>query len=58
LCGSVDELIAKNELVIVGNSYPHLREKLQSLNGNLPVLDLVGIVDDGKLTSSYHGISW
>jgi len=58
LCDSVDEVIAKSELVIVGNRYPHLREKIQSLNGNLPVLDLVRVIDDGQLTSSYRGIAW
>jgi GDP-mannose 6-dehydrogenase len=58
LCDSVDDLIAKNDLMIVGNSYNHLREKLLSLNSNLRVLDLVRFFDTEKMPASYHGISW
>ena len=58
LCDSVDDLIAKNDLMIVGNSYSHLREKLLSLNSNLRVLDLVRFFETEKMPSSYHGISW
>lgn len=42
LCDSVDdELIEKNDLLILGNAYEDLRRKLASLNGRMEVLDLV-----------------
>jgi GDP-mannose 6-dehydrogenase len=58
LCDSVDELIAQNEFIIVGNSYGDLRNRLISLTGNVRVLDLVRFFDFGSLPCSYRGISW
>ncbi|HEY2923208.1 MAG TPA: UDP-glucose/GDP-mannose dehydrogenase family protein [Candidatus Binatia bacterium] len=57
LCDSVDELIAKNELIILGNAYESLRSKLTSLNGTVRVFDLVRFFKEGE-THSSSGICW
>jgi GDP-mannose 6-dehydrogenase len=58
LCGSFDELIAKNEVIILGNRYDELRSRLLSVNGRLRVLDLVHVFDKDKAPASFHGICW
>jgi GDP-mannose 6-dehydrogenase len=58
LCGSFDELIERNETIILGNRYDELQSKLSSLNGCLRVLDLVHVFETKKAPASFHGISW
>ena len=58
LCDSFDALVAKNELLILGNRYDGLKEKLISLDGKVQVLDLVGCFDRTETPPSYQGICW
>ena len=58
LCDSIDEMIAKNELLILGNRYDSLKNKLVALNGKIKVLDLVRFFDRTETLSWYQGISW
>jgi len=58
LCDSFEALIAKNELLILGNRYDGLKEKLISLDGKVKVLDLVRFFDRTETPPSYQGISW
>jgi GDP-mannose 6-dehydrogenase len=58
LCDSFEELIARNEIIIVGNRYDDLKAKLAALNGDVRVLDLVRSFEKGKMPSSYRGICW
>ncbi|MGE5301901.1 MAG: nucleotide sugar dehydrogenase [Alphaproteobacteria bacterium] len=58
LCSSFDELIAKNDVVILGNRYDNLKDKLIALNGRVRVLDLVRILEKEKTPASFHGINW
>jgi GDP-mannose 6-dehydrogenase len=58
LCGSFDELIARNEIIVLGNRYEDLKNRLSSLNGNLRVLDLVRVFEKDKIPPSFHGICW
>jgi GDP-mannose 6-dehydrogenase len=58
LCDSFEELIAQNELLILGNRYDHLKGPLTSLDGKVRVLDLVRFFDRTEAPSSYYGICW
>jgi GDP-mannose 6-dehydrogenase len=58
LCDSIDALIAKNELLILGNRYDSLKAKLTSLNGKVKILDLVRFFDRAEIPPSYQGICW
>jgi len=58
LCGSFDELAARTEVLVLGNRYEDLKEKLVSLNGQVRVLDLVRMFDKGNTPSSFRGICW
>jgi GDP-mannose 6-dehydrogenase len=58
LCRSFDDLIASNELLVVGNRYEALLGKLSALNGRLRVLDLVRVFEKDKAPPSFHGICW
>lgn len=58
LCDSFEELLARNEFIIVGNRYENLKNKLISLNGHSRVLDLVRFFDNGNAPSHYQGICW
>jgi GDP-mannose 6-dehydrogenase len=58
LCRSFDELIAGNEVIVLGNRYDDLKTKLISLNGRLRVLDLVRVFEKDQAPASFHGICW
>jgi GDP-mannose 6-dehydrogenase len=58
LCGSFDELAARNEVLVLGNRYEDLKEKLISLNGQVRILDLVRFFDKAETPSSFRGICW
>jgi GDP-mannose 6-dehydrogenase len=58
LCGSLDELIASSDVIVVGNHYDDLKTKLISLNGRLRVLDLVRVFEKDQIPASFHGICW
>jgi GDP-mannose 6-dehydrogenase len=58
LCKSFDQLIASNEVIVLGNRYDNLKNRLSSLNGRLRVLDLVRVFDKDMTPASFHGICW
>jgi GDP-mannose 6-dehydrogenase len=58
LCDSFDELIARNNFIILGNRYEGLRDKLACFNGSIRVLDLARFFENGISSSMYRGISW
>jgi GDP-mannose 6-dehydrogenase len=58
LCSSFDELIVRNDVLVLGNRYDDLKDKLIALNGRVRVLDLVRIFEKEKSPTSFRGISW
>ena len=58
LCGSFDELIERNETIVVGNRYDELKSRLSSLNGCMRVLDLVHVFETDRTPESFRGICW
>jgi GDP-mannose 6-dehydrogenase len=58
LCDSFDALTAESKLLILGNRYECLKEKLLSLDGKVKILDLVRFFDRTETPPSYQGICW
>jgi GDP-mannose 6-dehydrogenase len=58
LRSSFDELAAGNDVIIVGNRYEDLLNKLSALNGRLRVLDLVRVFGKEQAPASFRGICW
>jgi GDP-mannose 6-dehydrogenase len=58
LCASFEDLVEKNEVIVLGNRYDDLKKRLSSLNRRLRVLDLVHVFEKDKTPSSFHGICW
>jgi GDP-mannose 6-dehydrogenase len=58
LCDSFEALIAKNELLILGNRYDGLKGQLMSLDSKVKILDLVRFFDRTGISPSYQGICW
>jgi GDP-mannose 6-dehydrogenase len=58
LCKSFDQLIASNEVIVLGNRYDNLENRLSSINGRLRVLDLVRVFEKDMTPPSFHGICW
>jgi GDP-mannose 6-dehydrogenase len=58
LCDSFDALVASNELLILGNRYDDLKQRLAALDGRIKILDLIRFFDQTETSKSYHGICW
>jgi len=58
LCSSFDTLIARSEVVVLGNRYEGVKEKLRQLNGNTAIIDLARLFDSETAPPSYRGICW
>jgi GDP-mannose 6-dehydrogenase len=59
LCESVDDLVGRSEVIVVGNNSPEFSEAITLCRPDQIVIDLVRIpVDFGKLRAQYDGLSW
>ncbi|HWP59898.1 MAG TPA: nucleotide sugar dehydrogenase [Candidatus Acidoferrales bacterium] len=58
LCGSLEELLANAEVVVLGNHYDGVPRRLAALNGKVQVLDLVGVFGRRDRPLYYQGICW
>jgi GDP-mannose 6-dehydrogenase len=59
LCDSVDDVIEKSEVIVVGNNAPEFAEALTRCRADQTVIDLVRVpVDFGRLAARYDGICW
>jgi GDP-mannose 6-dehydrogenase len=59
LCDSVDEVIEKSEVVVIGNASPEFSEAVTRCREDQIVIDLVRIpLEFGKLRAQYDGICW
>ncbi len=55
---SLDDLIEKSELIIVGNSSPEFRDLAQQAGKDRRILDCAGIAKPKKNLENYEGICW
>jgi GDP-mannose 6-dehydrogenase len=59
LCESIDEVIEKSEVIVIGNGAPEFSEAVTRCRPDQVVIDLVRIpLDFGAVTAQYHGICW
>lgn len=59
LCESVDAVIEKSDVIVVGNNAPEFAEALTRCRADQLVVDLVRVpVDFGRLRAQYDGICW
>jgi GDP-mannose 6-dehydrogenase len=59
LCESIDEVIGKSEVIVIGNNAPEFAEAVTRCRADQTVIDLVRVpLDFSKLTAHYDGICW
>jgi GDP-mannose 6-dehydrogenase len=59
LCDSLDEVIARSEVIVVGNRAPEFSDAVLRCRPDQVVLDLVRIpIDHGRLSARYDGLCW
>jgi GDP-mannose 6-dehydrogenase len=59
LCDSVDELIDRSEVVVIGNGSPEFSEAVTRCRPDQAVIDLVRIpLDFSRVAAQYDGICW
>ena len=59
MCQSMEEVLAKSEVIVIGNKAPEFRQVLQHVRQDQVVIDLVRILKDiDTLDARYEGICW
>jgi GDP-mannose 6-dehydrogenase len=58
LVPTLDELIDRSEIVLVGNRYDDTLSRLDALAGDRTVIDLARINPNRRSGAGYHGICW
>jgi GDP-mannose 6-dehydrogenase len=59
LCETLDEVIEKSDVIVVGNNAPEFADALSRCRADQTVIDLVRVpVDFASLAAEYQGICW
>jgi len=59
LCTTIDEVIKRSEVIVVGNQSPEFTEALTRTRPNQIVVDLVRLpIDGSRVQADYRGICW
>jgi GDP-mannose 6-dehydrogenase len=59
LCESIDQVIERSEVIVVGNASPEFSEAVTRCRPDQIVIDLVRIpLDFSQVTAQYDGICW
>jgi len=59
LCETIDEVIGKSDVIVVGNNAPEFADALTRCRADQTVIDLVRVpVDFSMLAAEYQGICW
>jgi GDP-mannose 6-dehydrogenase len=60
LCDSIDEVIAKSDVIVVGNGAPEFADALAKTRPDQTVIDLVRVKGDStaRIPATYTGICW
>ena len=59
LCNSLDEVIEKSEVIVIGNGSPEFTEAIPKCRADQIVIDLVRLpIDFSKVQAQYDGICW
>ena len=55
---NIDALIERSEVIVVGNSYPEVEERIRNSVSNRRVVDLTRIDPSMVSAEGYQGICW
>src|SRR4051812_24430083 len=59
LCDTIDEVLAKSDVIVIGNGAPEFSEAVARCRPDHTIIDLVRIpIDFGDLQAQYDGICW
>ncbi|HEU4938827.1 MAG TPA: UDP-glucose/GDP-mannose dehydrogenase family protein [Vicinamibacterales bacterium] len=59
LCETIDEVIDKSDVIVVGNAAPEFSDALKKTRAEQLVIDLVRVkTDRGQIPARYEGICW
>jgi GDP-mannose 6-dehydrogenase len=59
LCRTIEEVIARSEVIVVGNQSPEFVEALRQTRRDQIVIDLVRLpIDGSQVAADYRGICW
>jgi GDP-mannose 6-dehydrogenase len=59
LCDTIDDVIDKSEVIIVGNKAPEFADALTRCRADQIIIDLVRIpIDGARLAADYRGLCW
>jgi len=59
LCETIDEVLDKSEVIVVGNAAPEFASALRRTRPDQTVIDLVRVnVDREEIPAAYQGICW
>jgi GDP-mannose 6-dehydrogenase len=59
LCDSIDDVIAKSEVIVIGNGAPEFAQAVERCRADQTVIDLVRLpIDFAALQAHYDGICW
>jgi len=59
MVGSIDELIAQSEVIVIGNQGAEFVDALKTIRDDQIVIDLVGLkADPSELPAGYRGLCW
>ncbi len=59
LCDSMDDVIARSDVIVIGNGAPEFAEAVARCRPDQTVIDLVRIpIDFSTLQAQYDGICW
>ncbi|TYC64042.1 nucleotide sugar dehydrogenase [Stappia sp. BW2] len=58
VCDTIDDVVARSEIVVIGNKYPGLAESLSASNKELTVIDLARVSMTSTANLTYHGLCW
>jgi GDP-mannose 6-dehydrogenase len=55
---SVDEVLESSDILVIGNSDPEFRDRLEGVREDQVVIDLVRISPSPKTPAEYDGLCW
>jgi GDP-mannose 6-dehydrogenase len=59
LCESIDAVIARSDVIVIGNGAPEFSEAIANCRADQTIIDLVRIpIDFSTLQAQYDGICW
>jgi hypothetical protein len=58
MCETIDEVMVRSDLIVVGNRAPEFREAINKVDTDKIVLDLVRVDESKRTEGNYIGLAW